>query len=82
MIKVYIKFYGGLHARYPNLPVGQAVTCKTTTGATIELLLAEQFNLSIEEVAIALVNGKKQELTHPLKEGDLLVLFPPIAGGV
>jgi molybdopterin converting factor small subunit len=81
MIEIYVKFYGGLHIRYPDLPVGQAVTCQTAAGATIERLLAEQFNLPAGEVAIALINGKKREFTHLLKEGDLLALFPPIAGG-
>ncbi len=82
MIEVRVKLYGGLHTRYSDRPVGQVVTCKIAMSVTIERLLTEQFNLSPGEVAIALVNGKKQQLSHSLKEGDLLVLFPPIAGGL
>lgn len=82
MIEIQVKLYGGLHTRYSDRPVGQVITCKTATTVTIERLMAEQFNLPASEIAIALVNGKKQELTHPLKQGDLLALFPPIAGGL
>ncbi|MFQ5612730.1 MAG: MoaD/ThiS family protein [Anaerolineae bacterium] len=81
MIEVQVKFYGGLHTRYPDLPLGQTLTCQTQAGATIEQLLAGQLNLPADDVAIALVNGKRQDLTYRLQDGDLLVLFPPIAGG-
>lgn len=39
--------------------------------------------LGIDEkkVAIILVNGFHKDLDHPLEAGDILALFPPIAGG-
>lgn len=82
MIKIKVKFYGGLHTRYPNLPLGQALTCETAAGTTVAQLLSEQLHLPPDIVAIALVNGKREDFSRPLKEGDLLVLFPPVAGGI
>ncbi|KAB2950987.1 MoaD/ThiS family protein [Heliorestis acidaminivorans] len=34
-----------------------------------------------EEVAILMVNGRNEEVDHPLKDGDTLSLFPPVGGG-
>lgn len=34
-----------------------------------------------EVVGILLVNGFHQEVDYPLQDGDLLSLFPPVAGG-
>ena len=30
---------------------------------------------------VALLNGREAEPTEPLREGDILTLFPPLAGG-
>lgn len=34
-----------------------------------------------EEVAILLVNGFHQKPEHPVKDGDILAIFPPVGGG-
>lgn len=80
-IEVGVKFYAGLHTRYPDLPLGQALTCQIEAGLTIEQLLTGRFDLDPNEVAIALINGKREELSYRLQDGDLLALFPPIGGG-
>ncbi len=82
MIEIEVKFYGGLHTRYPDLPLGQALTYPVEAGTTIEQLLTEQLDLSPDEVAITLINGKRQTPSYPLQDGDLLALFPPIGGGL
>ncbi|HZK09946.1 MAG TPA: MoaD/ThiS family protein [Clostridia bacterium] len=40
-------------------------------------------HLEIEQkkVAILLVNGFHSKFDHPLKEGDIVAIFPPVAGG-
>ncbi len=81
MIEIKVKFYGGLHTRYPDLPLGQALSCQVETGITIKQLLTNQLDLSLGEVAITLINGKRQDPAYPLQNDDLLVLFPPIGGG-
>lgn len=34
-----------------------------------------------EQVAICLINGFHRSLDEPLREDDVLFLFPPVAGG-
>lgn len=34
-----------------------------------------------EEAAIIFINGRHAEPDSPLKEGDLLAIFPPVGGG-
>lgn len=81
MIEVKVKFYGGLHTRYPDLPLGQPLLCRVESGTTIEQLLTGQFGLAPDEVAITLINGKRQAPAYPLQDDDQLALFPPIGGG-
>ena len=39
------------------------------------------YGIPMEEVAIFLVNGRHSDLQKPVKEGDILALFPPVGGG-
>ena len=45
----------------------------------------EPFHLPAKQVHLVLVNGSyvppEQRLTHVLNEGDVLAIWPPIAGG-
>ncbi len=34
-----------------------------------------------DEVAICLVNGFHQTVSHPVKDNDVLAIFPPVGGG-
>lgn len=34
-----------------------------------------------EEVAILLINGFHKKPTDPVKDGDIVALFPPVGGG-
>lgn len=34
-----------------------------------------------EEVAILLINGRHSKPDHPVKDEDVLALFPPVGGG-
>lgn len=38
-------------------------------------------NISMEEIAICLVNGQSVNEKVALKEGDTIALFPPVGGG-
>ena len=38
-------------------------------------------NIPPEEVSILLVNGFHQKPETPVKDGDILALFPPVGGG-
>lgn len=41
----------------------------------------DYFHISYEEVAICLINGRHSRLDAPVKDGDVLALFPPVGGG-
>lgn len=34
-----------------------------------------------EEIAILLINGRHSKLDSPVKDGDVVALFPPVGGG-
>lgn len=46
------------------------------TGTIIDYL-----NIPLEEVAILLINGWHSKPDIPLKDGDVVALFPPVGGG-
>ena len=39
------------------------------------------YQIPCEEVAIFLINGRHSDLQKPIKDGDILALFPPVGGG-
>lgn len=49
-------------------------------GASVGQVL-EMLNIPEEEARIFLINGRKVEKTKVLSEGDLLHIFPQMAGG-
>ena len=84
-MKILFKLYAGLtqylssDARYDNrvplvLPEGSSVA-----------QVIEPFGLPQNMVHLVLVNGvyvpPEQRLSHVLKDGDVLAIWPPIAGG-
>ncbi|MCS7279010.1 MAG: MoaD/ThiS family protein [Thermodesulfobacteriaceae bacterium] len=43
--------------------------------------ILEKLKIDEKEIAVFLVNGKNKKLDEPLEDGDVIALFPPIAGG-
>lgn len=41
----------------------------------------EHFQISREEVSIFLINGSHSNPESPIKDGDILAIFPPVGGG-
>jgi molybdopterin converting factor small subunit len=81
MIEIQVKFYGGLHTRYPGIPLGQPLTCSVAEGTSIKQLLDQVLQLPPGTVALPVVNGRVVAQEHTLAPGDLVALFPPMAGG-
>lgn len=48
-------------------------------GCTADIL--ETLGIAKEEVAICLINGFHSKVEDPIKDGDVLALFPPVGGG-
>jgi molybdopterin converting factor small subunit len=84
-MKITFKLFASLsdylpqQARYTNV-----IELDTAQDATILQVIAP-FALPEKMVHLVLVNGTyiapEQRLTHVLKEGDALAIWPPIAGG-
>jgi sulfur-carrier protein len=49
-------------------------------GATVGQILAS-LQIPEEEAAIIFINARHGGADSPLKEGDLLAIFPPVGGG-
>jgi len=49
---------------------------ETTVSDVLKIL-----DIPEEEASLILINGKDAELSSVFKEGDYLVLFPPVGGG-
>ena len=57
----------------------------------VQMLPAEDFacageivrhlDIPVEEVAILLINGFHKKPQDPVKDGDVVALFPPVGGG-
>ena len=43
--------------------------------------LLNRFNIPAEEVSILLINGFHSKPEDPVKDGDVVSLFPPVGGG-
>lgn len=85
LMKITFKLFASLtdylpaHARQSNI-----VELDVAADASISQII-EPFGLPQKMVHLVLVNGSyiapEQRFTHTLKEGDVLAIWPPIAGG-
>lgn len=84
-MKIEFKLYASL-GQYLPAAVRQdnRMPLEVAEGATIREII-EPFGLPEKMVHLVLVNGvyvaPEQRMTHALKEGDVLAIWPPIAGG-
>ncbi len=76
---ITVKLFATLHRYRPDAP-RTGLTLEVPEGADIAKVLPL---LGVPDRAplVAMVNEKVEHLDHALKEGDVLSLFPPVAGG-
>ena len=79
-----MKFKVKLFATFmEHLPEGaglEGVTIDMTAGTTLEDVYA-RFNLPEKVQKITLANGIHKKEPYKVREGDVISIFPPIAGG-
>lgn len=85
MIRITFKLYAGLTQYLPaQARSDNAMPLELPEGASILEAIAP-FNLPMKIVKLVLVNGvyvaPEQWVTHALREGDVLAIWPPVAGG-
>lgn len=59
----------------------EKVTMLPPEGITCAGDILALMNIPKEEVSILLVNGFHQKPETPVKDGDIVALFPPVGGG-
>lgn len=84
-MKVVFKLYASLTAYLPaESRVDNRVTLELPEGSSVAAVI-EPFGLPHKLVHLVLVNGvyvpPEQRLSHVLNDGDVLAIWPPIAGG-
>ena len=79
-MKVKVKLYATLRRYFPEAELGESTLVEISEGATVSDLL-KKIGIPKGETKIVLLNANKVKLDQRLREGDLVVLFPPIGGG-
>lgn len=80
MIAVEVRLYATLRKYHPDSGIGEPISVQmednTTLGDLFGILMIPR-----EEIKAVFVNGKWQEDSHFLGDGDRIGIFPPIGGG-
>lgn len=84
-MKIVFKLYASLTQYLPaEVRQDNRLTLDLPEGSSVEQVI-QPFGLPTALVHLVLVNGvyvpPDQRLSHALKEGDVLAIWPPIAGG-
>ncbi len=80
MITVEVRLYATLQKYHPGLGIGEPLGITLGDKARLGNLFSE-LKIPKEEINIALVNGKWEEESYLLEDGDRIGLFSPIGGG-
>ncbi len=82
-MKMYIELYASLMKLLPPGKERFRREIKVDKGTTVQDVI-DRFNIPMEQAHIVLVNGKfvcDEREKHTLEEGDVLSIWPPVAGG-
>jgi sulfur carrier protein ThiS len=83
-MKITFKLFATLSDYLPPERQGNMLPIEVPDGTSI-MDIVNKFQLPVKLVHLVLVNGKyikaEERDTYPLKEGDVLAIWPPVAGG-
>lgn len=57
------------------------ITFLPPEGITCAADILRQLDIAPQEISILLINGFHQKPETPVKDGDIVALFPPVGGG-
>jgi len=80
MATVEVRLYASLRKYHPNRGSSEALIIELDDKANLANL-ADKLKIPKEEIAITMVNGRQEEKSYLLQEGDRIGLFPLIGGG-
>ena len=79
-MEIKVKLFATLRDYLPKNSDGKSCQLEIDEKTTIKQIL-DQFKIPEEIPKIILVNGLRGSIDQTLKEGDVLSIFPPVAGG-
>jgi molybdopterin converting factor small subunit len=79
-VKVEVHLTATLRAYLPAGTAGDHVVLDVPAGATVDQVV-HSLRIPSELERLTVVNGRDAAPDHRLSEGDVLSLFPPLAGG-
>jgi len=80
MATVEVRLYASLRKYHPNRGSSEALIIELDDKANLANLV-DKLKIPKEEIAITMVNGRQEEKSYFLQEGDRIGLFPLIGGG-
>jgi sulfur-carrier protein len=80
-LKVELKLCASLAKYAPETPGSQGtVVIELPEGKTVGEML-KGLKVPLESVKLVFLNGVHSDMNQPLREGDRVGVFPPVAGG-
>ena len=79
-MKIEVRLFATLAAYLPDESDGRSVTLEVAHGGTVGDLV-QLLGIPDDMPFIAMIDGRDAALDRPLGDGDVLSLFPPLAGG-
>jgi len=79
-VKVEVRLFATLARYLPAGAIGDTVTLDVPEGTRVGDIIGS-LDLPRDLDCLRVVNGRDALLDHPLAEGDVVSLFPPLAGG-
>ena len=84
-MKITFKLYATLQDRLPSSAVDNAVELEVGNETTLHELI-DKFGVKREQAHLVLINGRycdheERDRVSVLQEGDVVAVWPPVAGG-
>jgi len=79
-MSITIKLFATIRRYQPQLAPGENLSLEISPCVSVSQIL-DCLGIPAGAAAITMVNGRVQKPDHVLSDGDVLSVFPPVAGG-